>query len=113
MSIINTDRQIVAESGSYQVRKIVRYSEFAGRSVFSVFEFKPSGASLYTYPDGAPRASIEVEVYHPCVKFGSLWSSEVSWPSTSDRRPALARALAVALDLAAEEAARLDEQRGL
>lgn len=53
---------------------------------------------------GEPRAALTVTVYHFNI---ATHPAEVSWPSTSDKRPVLARTLAVALKLAAEYAERL------
>lgn len=54
-----------------------------------------------------PRESIDVQVWHP---FSAERTWEVSWPSTSDKRPALARALAYLLLDAADEAERRDRE---
>jgi hypothetical protein len=64
---------------------------------FNLFE---RGGS--TWPQtGEPRAALTVTVYHFNI---ARERAEVSWPSTSDKRPVLARCLAVALTLAAEYA---------
>lgn len=62
---------------------------------------------------GEPRPALDVEVWPPETRFGELAPAKVSWPGTSDKRPVLARALAEALRLAAEEALKLDEAAGL
>jgi hypothetical protein len=51
-----------------------------------------------------PRSSIDVELAIVKERYGKPRGPEISWPSTSDKRPALAKALAVMLLLAAEEA---------
>jgi len=56
----------------------------------------------YTYPDGrpVPELTVKVRVDDP------HWPEpEVSWETTSDTRPELARALAVALSMAVDEVA--------
>ena len=57
-----------------------------------------------TYKDSdVPRATLEVTVWLPRLMFGGkMGGPEISWPSTSDKRPVLARALAVALTHAAD-----------
>jgi hypothetical protein len=61
--------------------------------------FERGGA---TWPrTGEPYAALTVTVYH-------RETPTVSWPSTSDKRPVLARALAVALRLAADLAEDLN-----
>jgi hypothetical protein len=57
-----------------------------------------------TWEDGTPRPEIDVDMNIGGIRYGSSAPPEVSWPSTSDRRPDLARALAAALMMAAEEA---------
>lgn len=66
--------------------------------------FERNGA---TWQDGTPRAALTVTVYHATKTRGA---NQVSWPSTSDKRPVLARCLAVALLLAAEYAEGLSNQ---
>lgn len=119
---INTDREIVAEGenfhirktvGRYQILKTTKESEFAGLTTFSVFEFTSSGVPFYTNGNGDARPSIKVEVTHPYVKYAELSPAEVDWPSTSDKRPALAYELAQALTLAVVEAERLNAKVGL
>jgi hypothetical protein len=51
-----------------------------------------------------PRSSVDVELIILKERYGKPCEPEISWPSTSDKRPALAKALAVMLLLAAEEA---------
>lgn len=70
-----------------------------GPTRFEIFE--PDGP---TWKDGTPRESLTVELYPARQRFGQLYGPEVSWPGTSDKRPELALALAVALTMAAEEA---------
>lgn len=60
-----------------------------------------------TWPDGSPRGGLDVTVYKPDV---IRKTAEVSCPSTSDKRPALARALAVALLLAGGEADQMEPE---
>jgi hypothetical protein len=52
-----------------------------------------------------PYPSLEVTVTLDQERYGAPCEPEISWPSTSDKRPALAKALAVMLLLAAEEVA--------
>lgn len=105
-----TDTEIVATDDGYYIRKSEHPVAHGGFTTFEVFENKEDGNPLRTWKTGEPRNSIAVDVYHPRVKHGETARSEVSWPSTSDKRPELARALAHALQLAADEADRLDEQ---
>lgn len=52
-----------------------------------------------------PRSTLDVTVWKPRSSYGGKMAGcEISWPSTSDKRPVLARALAVALELAADYA---------
>lgn len=71
----------------------------------ATYEVYEDGGS--TWGSGEPRPELEVTLWFadPDVTgpFGRR-EPEVSWPSTSDRRPALAVALAAALTAAAEEA---------
>lgn len=119
--MINTDREIVLDGGSYHVRKeFIRYrvqkdvfpSEFAGRTTFQIYEFTVDGVPLSTYDNSEHRPSLTVEVYHPREKFGELAPAGISWPSTSDDRPALAWALSETLRLAFRESGRLNEEAG-
>lgn len=66
---------------------------------FDIYE--PDGP---TWADGEPRPTLTVELQTGHERYSAPAPPEVSWPSTSDRRPALARALAVALTMAANEA---------
>lgn len=60
-----------------------------------------------TYPNSdEPRPTLTVTLSFPEPGHPYRDQPEVSWPSTSDKRPALARALAVALEMAAERAER-------
>jgi hypothetical protein len=67
---------------------------------FNVFQ---EGGSFWT-ESGEPRPELAVELTIGGVRFGQPRGPEVSWPSTSDKRPELARALAAALQMAADEA---------
>lgn len=74
--------------------------EGSGRIVtFSVFEVDGP-----TWTDGSPRSSIDVELWPADIAYGAPRGPRLSWPSTSDKRPVLAQALAAALVMAAEEA---------
>jgi hypothetical protein len=64
-----------------------------------VFEIFEDGGP--TWPSGDPRGLLDVIMYKP--SFGRE-TPEVSWPSTSDKRPVLAFAVAAAIAMAAEEA---------
>lgn len=59
-----------------------------------------------TYPNSeVPMASISVELVIDKERYGAPCGPEISWPSTSDKRPVLAQALAVLLVMAAQEVA--------
>lgn len=58
-----------------------------------------------TWVTGAPRPLVSVQYWRP-DDVGRDKEPRVSWPSTSDKRPDLAFALAIALALAADEAQR-------
>lgn len=65
--------------------------------VLSIFE---EGGATWKQT-GDPRSALDVTVYKP----GPFREeAEVTWPSTSDNRPILAHAVAVAISIAAEEA---------
>lgn len=69
-----------------------------GRITFAIFE------DGVTWPkSNQPRSVLDVTVFTNAEedRFGGPAEPEVSWPSTSDKRPALARALAIALVMAA------------
>lgn len=55
-----------------------------------------------TWESGRPRSVLTVSVFPTAL--GHEQQPKVSWPSTSDQRPVLARALAAVLVLAAEAA---------
>lgn len=59
-----------------------------------------------TWEDGSPRPVIDVELWPADDELGFRSEPQISWPSTSDKRPALALALAAALVMAAEESQR-------
>jgi hypothetical protein len=69
--------------------------------------------SLEAVVQAVGQPSLTVEVYKPDIRYGELAGSEISWPSTSDKRPALAYALADTLLLAVKIAERLDREAGL
>lgn len=104
-------RTTIAENSDYSIVRATRRLGRGGFTRFEVFEYEKDGSPLYTWePSGQPRASIDVEVWHPENSLrGKKRGAYVSWPSTSDKRPALARALSEALARAAEYADRLDE----
>jgi hypothetical protein len=78
----------------------IERSETDHRVTFAIFE--EGGA---TWKDGSPRSALDVEV----LKDNDLRGfAGVGWPSTSDKRPALARVVGIAIGLAAEEADRLN-----
>lgn len=54
--------------------------------------------------DGTPRDEVKVELWLAEERYGVMGDPQVSWPSTSDKRPDLALALAAALTMAANEA---------
>lgn len=54
------------------------------------------------WPSGEPRSTLTVSLSLPEPLLG-LAGYDLSWPSTSDHRPDLARALAAALRMAADE----------
>lgn len=58
------------------------------------------GAPCYEDSD-TPKPAFIVDVSFPNPQLGLRSEAAISWPSTSDKRPALARALARALELAA------------
>lgn len=64
-----------------------------------------------TWESGSPRSLLEVHLRQNEgeERFGGPAEPEIGWPSTSDKRPELARALAVALTLAADEVERKEE----
>lgn len=66
---------------------------------FAIFE--EGGAE---WPTGEPRSALDVEMWLGGVQYGRPALPRVSWPSTSDKRPVLALALAATLRMAAEEA---------
>jgi len=69
---------------------------------FEVYE--PNGP---TWPEtGEPRESIRVEIFwaYEDTEASYRRTTDVSWPSTGDKRPVLARALAATLVIAAEAA---------
>jgi hypothetical protein len=79
----------------------IERSETDHRVNFAIFE---EGGETWR-ETGDPRSALDIEVYKPS---DFRESAEVSWPSTSDKRPALAHAVAVAIGLAAEEADHLN-----
>lgn len=62
-----------------------------------------------TWKDGSPRDVVTVEVW---PGWDGVRPKTVSWPSTSDKRPVLAMALACALAMAAEEAMQPQPTKG-
>ncbi len=102
----------VATGDHYLIKKNVQRHKYGGRTAFAIYEFDPqNGEPLYTWKEnGQHRSSLEVEVSHPRHRYGGTGHAEVSWPSTSDKRPALARALSEALRLAADEALAEDRR---
>jgi hypothetical protein len=85
----------------FRIERVESTSGFGDRFIkFSAYE--PG----VTYKNSeVPRSSIDVELTIVMERYGKSGEPEISWPSTSDKRPALAKALAVMLLLAAEEVA--------
>lgn len=78
--------------------KIVR-SESRTRVTYSIFE------EGVTWESGEPRSVLDVEVMLP---YDGLEPAGVSWPSTSDKRPSLAKYVAQAIGFAAAEAEEIN-----
>lgn len=88
-------------SDKFRIERSVSRDE--ERVTFAVYENEGGGK----FEDGSPRAALDVTLWRAHDDaFGGPRETEISWPSTSDKRPALARALAEALVLAADEAER-------
>lgn len=82
--------------------KIVR-SESGTRVTYSIFE------EGVTWESGEPRSVLDVEVMLPYDAFNGLEPAGVSWPSTSDKRPSLAKYVAQAIGFAAAEAEEIND----
>jgi hypothetical protein len=73
---------------------------------FELLLFEEGGV---TWPkDGSPRSALSVDVWPPDKCGGRERAPRIGWPSTSDKRPELAVALAYALGLAAWYVDRLE-----
>lgn len=79
----------------------IRRVEDDDRFVFEIHEGR-------TWSDGRPRSEVDVAVTRPSRLGGD--TAGVAWPSTSDRRPEMARAVAEAMLMAAREADRINAE---
>jgi hypothetical protein len=77
----------------------IERKETRGCVEFKIYE--PNGP---TWDSGAPRDSLTVTLWLPEPDGFVPTGPQVGWPSTSDKRPVLAQAVAVAIAMAAEEA---------
>lgn len=81
-------------------------TKIAGLSGWTIRRtYRDSFVEFAVYEGDNERPALKVELWLADDSFGGIARGpEISWPSTSDKRPSLALALAAALTKAAEEA---------